>query len=109
MILFFTSLLSLLIIILISRSNIVEDRNIMIGYRSRQSLKSPKHWAAAQKYSNNLAKKIFSLLIILGIFFSVYELIKGMNLYSVTVQTILIILGCIWLIISTEKYLKSVK
>ena len=78
--------------------------NFLYGYRTKNSMKSKERWDFAQKYSAKLMIKGGFFYIVLGILSLFFSLSQVVNI-SIGMGTLL--LGCILLIVKTEKKLKQ--
>lgn len=81
-----------------------KEINHFYGYRTSNSMKSPHHWAYAQKYSVNVALVITSILLLCQILvFSFFGSSTVTDLMLIGVWLI----GVIMMIYKTEKKLKA--
>lgn len=87
------------------------DPNMIIGYRTRRSMKNKENWLLAQEYFSRLFKKVYLLLVIIGAGWIVYEYFIGVDFLSeglyVAIQITISIFPFLIVMYKTENMLKK--
>lgn len=81
-----------------------KDVNFLYGYRTKNSMKSKERWDFAQTYSAKLMLKGGCFYLVLGVFSLFFSFSQVINV-GIGMGTLL--LGCVLLIIKTEKSIKQ--
>ncbi|ANZ34543.1 SdpI family protein [Staphylococcus carnosus] len=105
MLLFGITLLVLAIKCLIFRfidKDIVNQRNMLIGYRTPSSLKSSEAWTFAQKSFQQIFNRIHLTLLIIGFIWFLFDLMISPMLISFLLQILIYLIGVGSIIALTE-------
>ncbi|MEL0537364.1 SdpI family protein [Staphylococcus debuckii] len=105
MLLFGITLLATIIHYLFFRStsnNVTDQRNLLMGYRTPSSLKSSEAWAFAQTAFRKNFKRVHFVLLVLGLIWTLYDLMTFIQQTSLLLQTLVYFAGVVAIIILTE-------
>ncbi|EGQ3389019.1 SdpI family protein [Staphylococcus pseudintermedius] len=110
MLLFLLSTLTMLVSYLafyMQSKKIGDKPNLFIGYRTPVSMKSEENWEFSQSYFKNVLIKSHFFLIILSIFWTIYDIITFLQKYTFIVQAAVYFISIIFIIIYTELGVKK--
>ncbi|AMY06019.1 SdpI family protein [Staphylococcus condimenti] len=105
MLLFGITLLILIVNYLIFRlidKDVINQRNLLIGYRTPSSLKSSEAWTVAQKYFQQNFKRIHIIFLIISFIWIWFDLITSYKQISFWIQVLVYLIGTGLIIALTE-------
>ncbi len=87
------------------------EPNMLIGYRTKRSMKNEESWLLAQEYFGTLFKKVYLSMTIIGVFLALYEHFANFNFLDSELYGIILVVSSVIPIIivmyKTENMLKK--